>query len=91
MASSILRPYGAGFSTGAGASLFGLYILSQAVPFTLEQWPRIGVGAVGVVLFAVGLMLSRRSSRSSCTPKTGTVIFMSVLAAMSATSPWPRS
>jgi hypothetical protein len=60
MARQELRLYGAGVLTGAGLSLLALYVLAQAVPINLEQWPRIAVGAVGLVLAAVGFFLRPR-------------------------------
>jgi hypothetical protein len=43
--------------TGAGLALFTLYVLAQAIPITLEQWPRIALGTIGLVLAAVGFFL----------------------------------
>ncbi len=67
MASGTLRSYWVGFLTGAGLSLFALYLLSQVVPITLEQWPRIAVGAVGLGLVVVGAVL-QSWLRSSASP-----------------------
>ena len=60
MASRELRAYGTGVLTGAGLSLFALYVLAQAIPITLEQWPRIAVGAGGLILAAAGFFLRPR-------------------------------
>ena len=60
MTSGAMQPYCAGLLTGAGMALFALFVLSQAVPISLEHWPRIAIGAVGLGLLAAGLLLSRR-------------------------------
>jgi hypothetical protein len=54
------RLYLAGVLTGAGLGLFSLYVLSQAVTITLEQWPRIAVGASGLILLLAGEITRRR-------------------------------
>lgn len=58
------RMYGAGALAGAGLALFGLYILSQAVPIDLTQPPRLAVGVIGLVLLAAGFFLRPRPSSS---------------------------
>ena len=60
MASGGLRPYWVGVLSGAGLALFALYVLAQAVPITLEQWPRVAVGAVGLALLVLGFVLRPR-------------------------------
>jgi hypothetical protein len=66
MKSGGLRTYCMGFFSGAGVSLFALFLLAQLVPITLEHWPRIAVGAVGMALLAIGIILRpRRPSPAS--------------------------
>jgi hypothetical protein len=64
MANRDVRMYGAGALAGAGLALFGLYVLSQAVPIDLTQPPRLAVGVVGLVLLAAGFFLRPRPSGS---------------------------
>jgi hypothetical protein len=63
MADGPAKIYMGGFLAGAGLALFALYVLSQIVPFTLEQWPRIAVGVVGLALLVVGFWLRPRPSK----------------------------
>jgi hypothetical protein len=63
MPSGATRNYLAGCVTGAGLALFVLYILSQAIPITLERWPRIAVSAVGLALNGVGFTLRPRPTK----------------------------
>jgi hypothetical protein len=68
------RHYFAGALWGAGLALFVLYVLSQAVAIALDGWPRIAVGALGLVLFAAGFVCRPRPTkpavRSDAEPDT---------------------
>ncbi len=57
MKSDRLRLYWKGMLSGAGLSLFAVYVLSQAIPINLEEWPRLAVGAIGLALLVAGFLL----------------------------------
>jgi hypothetical protein len=64
-----------GVITGAGWTLFTLFIVAQAVTIELTGYVRVAVGAAGIVLTAIGLFRRRRgispSSRPDSTAKAG--------------------
>lgn len=50
---------------GAGLALFALYVLTHAVVITLEGWPRIALGVVGLSLGLAGFVWRTQLSKSA--------------------------